>query len=163
MAEAALGANPAMSAESRKRSPWWLVSCLFSWVLGAVFIYAGILKVLDPVQFARDIDNYQMLPWPISLMLAFYLPWLEILCGLTLLIRRLYTGGLAVVSALVVVFIAASVTARLRGIDITCGCFGHFSQGWSFSRHLLIDLLLLGLVVVLWALQLRSRRDSYSS
>jgi hypothetical protein len=53
-------------------------------VLAAVFIYAGAVKALDPVQFASDIDNYKILPWPVSVALAFYLPWLEILCALGL-------------------------------------------------------------------------------
>ena len=40
----------------------------FAWRLldlsvGGIFIYAGVLKVLDPVQFANDIDNYKTLPW----------------------------------------------------------------------------------------------------
>jgi hypothetical protein len=51
-------------------------------IIGGIFIYAGAIKVLDPVQFATDIDNYKILPWMISVGLAFYLPWLEILCGL---------------------------------------------------------------------------------
>jgi uncharacterized membrane protein YphA (DoxX/SURF4 family) len=58
-------------------------------IVAGIFIYAGVLKVLDPVQFAHDIDNYKILPWPISAALAFYLPWLEIFCGLALVVRFL--------------------------------------------------------------------------
>ena len=57
---------------------------ILDFVLAGIFIYAGALKAFDPVQFASDIDNYKILPWPVSVALAFYLPWLEIFCGLGL-------------------------------------------------------------------------------
>ena len=31
-------------------------------IIAAIFIYAGVLKALDPVQFAHDIDHYKILP-----------------------------------------------------------------------------------------------------
>jgi len=117
----------------------------FAWrildlIVGGVFVYAGVLKVLDPVQFGIDIDNYKALPWFISVRLAFYLPWLEILCGLVLIFRFLYRGGLSILSALTLIFICATIAAKARGLDITCGCFGHASQHWSFPQHMAIDL-----------------------
>ena len=98
----------------------------FSFTLGA-------LKVIDPrSQFASDIDNFKILPWPVSVALAFYLPWLEIFCALGLVFRFLYRGALSILSASIVVFTLATIAAKLRGLDITCGCFGHASQHWSF-------------------------------
>ena len=109
-------------------------------VVGGVFIYAGGLKMLDPVQLANDIDNYKILPWTPGVGLAFYLPWLEILCGLALIFRFLYRGALSILIALVVIFIGATIAAKVRGLDITCGCFGHASQHWSFPLHMAVDL-----------------------
>ena len=118
-------------------------------IIGGVFIYAGVIKALDPIGFANDIDNYKSLPWAIGVGLAFYLPWLEILCGLALIARRLYLGGLSILSALISVFIVATAAAKVRGLDITCGCFGHASKNWSFSTHLALDLVLLGALLFL--------------
>jgi putative oxidoreductase len=118
-------------------------------IIGGVFIYAGVIKALDPIGFANDIDNYKILPWAIGVRLAFYLPWLEILCGLALIARRLYLGGLSILTALISVFIVATVVAKVRGLDITCGCFGHASKNWGFSTHLAVDLLLLSAVLFL--------------
>ena len=121
-------------------------------LLGGVFIYAGAIKAIDPVRFGLDIDNYKFLPWFLSVHLAFYLPWLEILCGLALIFRFLYRGGLSILTVSVMVFIGATVAAKARGLDITCGCFGHASQNWSFSQHMAIDLAILaGLVALLFA------------
>jgi len=118
-------------------------------IVGGIFIYAGAIKVLDPVQFANDIDNYKISPWTIGVGLAFYLPWLEIFCGLALIIRRLYLGGLSILTGLVAVFLVATIAAKVRGLDITCGCFGHASQNWNFPTHLALDLAILGALLAL--------------
>jgi putative oxidoreductase len=119
-------------------------------IVGGIFIYAGVIKALDPVQFANDIDNYKTLPWFISVRLAFYLPWLEIFCGLAVVFRFLYRGGLSILTALIAVFIAATIAAKMRGLDITCGCFGHASKNWSFPQHLAVDLAILAALLALW-------------
>ena len=118
-------------------------------LVAAVFVYAGLIKVIDPIQFGIDIDNYKILPWTIGVGLAFYLPWLEIFCGVALIFRFLYRGGLSILAALTSVFIVATVAARVRGLDITCGCFGHVSKNWSFPQHLALDLAILCALVAL--------------
>jgi putative oxidoreductase len=119
-------------------------------IVGGIFVYAGALKAFDPVQFGLDIDNYKMLPWFVSVRLALYLPWLEIVCGLALIFRFLYRGGLSILTALVLIFIGATVAAKARGLDITCGCFGHASQHWSFPQHMALDLSIFVALLVLW-------------
>jgi len=128
-------------------------------IVGGIFVYAGVVKVLDPVQFANDIDNYKTLPWFVSVRLAVYLPWLEIFCGLALIFRFLYRGGLSILTVLIAVFIGATIAAKMRGLDITCGCFGHASKNWDFSTHLVLDLLILLAAVVLFS---RVRRTETS-
>jgi len=118
-------------------------------IIAAIFIYAGVLKALDPVQLAHDIDHYKILPWAVGVGLAFYLPWLEIFCGLALIFRLFYRGALSILTSLVVVFLGATIAAKVRGLDITCGCFGHASQNWSFPAHLALDLGILAVLAVL--------------
>src|SRR5438309_11777849 len=130
---------------TRPQFPWRIVDV----IVAGIFIYAGAIKALDPVQFASDIDNYEILPWPISVALAFYLPWLEIFCGFALVVRLLYRGALSILTALILVFTLATIAAKVRGLDITCGCFGHASQNWSFPAHLALDL---GILTALAAL-----------
>ena len=119
-------------------------------IVGGIFIYAGIIKALDPVQFANDIDNYKSLPWFVSVRLAFYLPWLEIFSGLAVIFRFLYRGGLSILTALIAVFIGATIAAKMRGLDITCGCFGHASQHWSFPQHMAVDIAIFVALIALW-------------
>jgi putative oxidoreductase len=133
---------------------WRIVGLL----VGAVFVFAGLSKIvdfqpfrfLDPMDFARDIDNYKILPWTMSVGLALYLPWLEMICGLALIFRRLYSGALVFLIALLLVFIGASIAAKTRGIDISCGCFGHLSDQLSFAWHMALDFAILVAVAALW-------------
>ena len=135
-----------VSERFRAKYLWRIVDL----IVGGIFIYAGAIKALDPVRFGLDIDNYKTLPWFVSVRLAFYLPWLEIFCGLALIFRFLYRGGLSILTALIVVFIGATTAARLRGLDITCGCFGHASEHWSFPQHMAVDLSIFIALVALW-------------
>ena len=136
---------------------WHFLWRILDFAVAGIFIYAGALKALDPVQFATDIDNYKILPWPISVALAFYLPWLEIFCALGLVFRFLYRGALSILSASIVVFTLATIAAKVRGLDITCGCFGHASQNWSFPAHLATNLAILVALLALFFAHARKR------
>jgi uncharacterized membrane protein YphA (DoxX/SURF4 family) len=130
---------------------WRVLSRILDFVLAAVFIYAGAIKALDPVQFAHDIDHFKILPWTVGVALAFYLPWLEIFCGLGLVFRFFYRGALSILTVLILVFTLSIIAAKLRGLDITCGCFGHASQHWSLPSHLATNLAILAALLVLSA------------
>ena len=130
-----------------------MIRLVLALLLGAVFVYAGVLKVRDPMRFASDISNYQMLPWSVGVRLAFYLPWLEIVCGLALILQRLFAGALALTLLLVVVFTAATIWAKAQGIDVGCGCFGTVSSTLTLTWHLVLNGGLLAAVVGLWCAQ----------
>jgi putative oxidoreductase len=132
---------------ANKRLTLWRIVDL---IVAGIFIYAGAIKALDPVQFAGDIDNYKIFPWPISVALAFYLPGLEIFCGFALIVRLLYRGALSILMTLILTFTLVTIAAKVRGLDITCGCFGHASQNWSFPAHLTTNLAILAALIVLW-------------
>jgi hypothetical protein len=128
-------------------------------LIGALFVYAGAVKALEPVRFAGDIENYHILPWSVGVRLAFYLPWLEILGGLALIFRRLYSGALVLVLMLMLVFIGATISAKARGLDISCGCFGHVSDQLSFAWHLVLDFAILAGLGALLFLSFAQRKD----
>jgi predicted neutral ceramidase superfamily lipid hydrolase len=115
--------------------------------------------MISPIRFTIDINNYHVLPWPLAVAIGFYLPWLEIICGLALLLRRLYYGAVAILLTLTSVFIIASVSAKLRGIDVICGCFGGPSRNLNFAGHLAIDVTLLAAIGALWLIDYRMFRQ----
>ena len=94
-------------------------------ISGGVYFGAGAVKIFDPQAFAADIGHYHLLPYPLTLVVGVYLPWLELVCGSAVLIGRLERGALLILVGLCGLFCAALASAWLRSLDIDCGCFGH--------------------------------------
>ncbi len=126
--------------------------------LAAVFIYAGVVKSNDIVAFAGQIANYQILPYAWNYLVASILPYLELLCGLLLLLNMRVRPAILVLFVLNVVFMVVLTSAILRGFDIDCGCFKPDSSNpTSPLAALLRDAGLLVLMVVAWALRSAQR------
>lgn len=118
---------------------------LFRLVLAGMFLFAALPKLLDPVTFARDIDNYRMVPDALIGPIALMLPVAEIVIGLAL-VTGLYARGAAITSGLLLVgFAIGMVQAIVRGIDLDCGCFGQFAEAqvswWSVARNATLTLM----------------------
>ena len=114
------------------------------WIIAAVFLYAGVVKILDPAAFAVDINNYRLMPYPVAGLMAAVLPWLEVMCAGLLIAGRWMRGAALILVGLNAVFLLAILSAMVRGLDISCGCFGSGPEASSVGiRHLVEDLLLL--------------------
>lgn len=133
-----------------------IVRLILALLVGAVFIYAGVLKTLDPLRFAGDISNYALIPWSLGVRVAFYLPWLEIICGLALIFQRFFGGAIVLTLGMIAVFIGATIWARARGIDVSCGCFGTVSSNLTLTWHLVLNGALFAGLLVLWWMRRRS-------
>jgi uncharacterized membrane protein YphA (DoxX/SURF4 family) len=92
-------------------------------VLGALFLYAGAIKIIDPAAFALAVYNYHILPAWLVNMTAILLPWVEVVAGVCLVFGLWIPGGALIVSALLFVFTIALGFNLSRGLDIACGCF----------------------------------------
>lgn len=98
-------------------------------VLGAVFIYASIDKILYPQAFAKAVYNYQILPDFLINLTAIILPWLELILGLFLIIGLFHEGSVWIVTLLLVMFFGSMTFNLARGLDIHCGCFSTGTDG----------------------------------
>ena len=92
-------------------------------LLGIIFIYASWDKVLEPAAFAQVIANYQILPAELVPPAAVFLPWLELISGICLIINRWSGGSALIITVLIVIFMGAIAYNIYRGIDVACGCF----------------------------------------
>jgi uncharacterized membrane protein YphA (DoxX/SURF4 family) len=102
--------------------------------LAIIFFYAGIEKIFNPDDFAVAIYNYRLLPDYVINFLAVFLPCLEVIIAISL-ISATNTRGAALLSALLFLTFATALTINLmRGLDISCGCFGASSGNinWSY-------------------------------
>lgn len=110
----------------RVRPPIWttVLSLLCRLGLAAVWLVAGYLKAIDPLQSAVAVRAYQVLPESLVDPVATTLPFLEIGLGLLLLLG-IGVRVTAVASLLLLaVFIAGVASSWARGLSIDCGCFG---------------------------------------
>jgi uncharacterized membrane protein YphA (DoxX/SURF4 family) len=92
--------------------------------VAAVFIYAGIDKLRDPLQFADSTAAFAILPAVFINLLVMGLPPFEIASGVLLLAPRTRRVGALAVAVISVMFFTALASALLRGLTLDCGCFG---------------------------------------
>ncbi len=113
-----------LSREALKR---WLLDWLPRKLLGLILIATGLGKALDISGFVEVIAAYQLLPETGNILVAYSLPFVELLTGLAL-----FTGYALIMAAwsavlLHIVMLIASTVTLLRGIHLdNCGCFGVF-------------------------------------
>lgn len=101
---------------------WTLTACRL--LTGVLFLWAALTKVGDLHVFAEEVANYQLLPAFLVPFVAATLPGVEIAASIALITGFQARAGAAVVIALLLVFIVGLSQALVRGIDLTCGCFG---------------------------------------
>ena len=104
--------------------------------LGGIFVYASYDKILHPVAFAEIVYNYQILPDVLVNLVALFLPWIELLVGLSLIVGGWLPGALLISNFLLLLFFGTLVFNTARGLDIDCGCFTT-SIGPSSGGHML--------------------------
>jgi putative oxidoreductase len=122
-------------------------------VLAFIFIYAGIEKISNPENFSQSIANYKLLPIEFVNLMALILPWIEVVSGLLLLVGVSVKENSFILTFLLAVFIIAIVISLLRGLDITCGCFGTKSGSKIGLLKVLEDvgLFLLGIYLIVFS------------
>lgn len=91
-------------------------------ILALLFLWAGVVKLLDPDSFAIILEAFDLLPYSWIMPIAVGLPILEILAGIGLLFD--VRGSLATVTGLLLLFMAVLGYGVWLGLDIDCGCFG---------------------------------------
>jgi len=112
--------------ESGKSRRWYQAKVLpfvVRLILGGVFIYASVDKILHPASFAEAVYNYKILPDALINLTAIILPWLELLLGIFLVLGVWLPGAALLCNLLLVTFFVALVFNLARGLDIHCGCF----------------------------------------
>jgi uncharacterized membrane protein YphA (DoxX/SURF4 family) len=92
--------------------------------LGLVFVLASIDKIVAPEAFAASIQAYKLVPLPFVNIFAIIIPWIELICGILLMVGVKHRSSSIIVSMLLAVFTIAIISALLRNLNIDCGCYG---------------------------------------
>ncbi len=97
--------------------------------LGVVFIAACLYKIADPQEFALSIATYGILPVELVNPMAIMLPWIELICGIALILGFWTKASALAISGMMVMFITALVIALSKHLQMSCGCFASAEAG----------------------------------
>lgn len=90
--------------------------------IGLFFIYASVGKINHPAEFAQAIRSYEIIPDSLSALPAIFLPWLELVCGILLVVGIFVNSSVKISMGLLIFFTINVLIALFRGLDIDCGC-----------------------------------------
>ncbi len=121
------------------------VQLLCRLILGGLFIYASLGKILHPDEFAKIIYDYLLFPDFTIYFIAIVLPWFEMICGFLLVSGFMVRTTSILLSVLMISFIVALSINAIRGLDISCGCFSTSGE----SRESLIISIVRNLVFLI--------------
>ena len=108
-----------MSAHQRR---WiWLGLQL---LLGFIFCYAGVSKLLDTLRFTASLLGYQIIPIGLIRPLVIGLPWIEIGLGGLLIFGQYPRFTAGSIAGLLLLFTVMVGYALSQGWIVDCGCFG---------------------------------------
>ena len=121
-------------------------SAIFRWAVGLIFVYASMDKLLHPSAFAVALYNYKILPGSLLNLVAITLPWVELVCGILLIIGLFPRAAALILSILLLLFFSALSISLYRGIDISCGCFSLSTNADKIGiSYMVRDLLVLAM------------------
>ena len=144
-----------MTARETLTHPWLTIRVQIA--LGVIFVVAALPKLADPPSFAHMIYNYRLVPGSLINISALIMPWLEVLCGLALILGVWTRPARNLIALMLLVFIIAISINLFRGNAIDCGCFNVADAGKTYEQRIndmrldiLRDLGMLLLVAQLW-------------
>jgi hypothetical protein len=97
--------------------------------IGVILLWSGIIKMRHPFEFLATVYQYELVSPGSGRIVAIVVPWLEVVVGLCL-ISCLYSYGALLCSMfLFSLFSIAEASVLIRGLKISCGCFGPVVSG----------------------------------
>ena len=103
--------------------------------LGALFVFAAYLKLSDPQEFVFSINAFDVFDPErqehVVNLLAFAVPWAEMVTGLALILGVWARGAAALLAVQLLAFTVAILKVISEGKEIACGCFGDYE--WPCS------------------------------
>src|SRR3990172_3150381 len=103
-------------------------------LLGAMLVFSGSLKIVDPEAFGRVIARYDILPEALIAYAALMVPALEFMVGLSLLIGCKVRASAFIAVLLMAVFLVFISVNMARDRRFDCGCFNVGILGLDFAE-----------------------------
>lgn len=110
-------------------------------IAGGALLLAGFLKLRNPIVFMLSLQSFELLPASLVPFFSYFVPWLEVFCGVLLIYGAWSRAAAMVAVGLYGAFTLAIISVIVRGMSLDCGCFGDFfgpsKVGWfTVARNL---------------------------
>ncbi len=118
--------------------------------VGVILLYAGGQKIFvsGVTQFAADVEKFQLLPPSLVALVAYFLPWWEVVTGICLMLDVMRKGAIANGLMMTLMFCGVILWAWSQGLDISCGCFGKSDATIQYPRKISeLSLQLIALII----------------
>jgi uncharacterized membrane protein YphA (DoxX/SURF4 family) len=125
-----------------------IVVLLLRIAIGGILIVAGAFKIGHGAEFAQQIAMFRLLPQPVVAPLALLLPFVEVLVGAYLVVGLFTRASAWVAAALFLIFDAAIASAVVRGLTLSCGCFGPSDKSVTTWAEVARDAIFIVLAVI---------------
>jgi uncharacterized membrane protein YphA (DoxX/SURF4 family) len=100
-------------------------------VVGGLFTFAAFVKLSEPQNFLDSVMAFKIfggkpMPDHLATLATFALPWIEMICGVLMILGLWARSAALVLAGLLSMFIVALVLVLQLPGPIECGCFGKF-------------------------------------
>lgn len=101
---------------------------IIRWILAFIFIFAGIIKIFNINDFVEIIYQLVIIPDLFAPTFAYIIVLTEIAVGIALILKLYYNITLRASLYLIIIFSVIVTIKLVEGADVSCGCFGDFSD-----------------------------------
>ena|GEM_PF-1017403 len=119
-----------------------------TWILGVAFLLAGFPHWSNSYYFLGSIYAYKLVDPGVGQIAAMGMPIIQLVLALCFLTRTFLDAAHTATLFFLIGFATIQTSAYIRGLDISCGCFGPQNSstiGW-FSLSIVYGLLLISLI-----------------
>lgn len=135
----AVRSNGEWSAKSHPRIGYAVY--LGSFAIGMTFLRGASSHINNPYAFLHSVFNYHLLPAWIGVLVAVFLPVLQLVLGMVHLFWvKLWRSAFSISTVVFLALLLAQSLAYSRGLNIPCGCFGPAVDSPIGLRTMLIPL-----------------------
>jgi hypothetical protein len=121
---------------------------IVTWIFGVVFLISGVPHWGNPYYFLGSVYAYKLVDPGIGQMIAIGMPLIQLVLALCFLTRTFLDAAHLGTLFMFLCFAAVQSQAYLRGLDISCGCFGpdqNSTIGWQ-TLSIIYGLLILSVI-----------------
>lgn len=117
--------------------------------IALLFIYAGVVKAMDPSLFIAQIQGLHLVSYMTAFIVAHVLPMVEILSGVLLLTMKYTCAASTILIGLTSIFIVVLTVLKIAGASVlNCGCFGAWNFVEGYTPHIVMNVSIIVLLVI---------------